>query len=913
MKTVEVRSPYIGLYTDVSPMLAPPGALLTAENVVLRTPLQLEPRPGFYSTAMPAAVDTEALGRVEYPILNNSAGLLIDGAPSTRWDDTGTAVTDEAASPLSWDGLYSGQVARNSLYLTTADATRVVHTPTATVAYRAGAPAPAITAALQTAVTISGPAFAAVGWRAYRAVCRRTVGLSGQAHIMRSAPSNVFVNPATAVPRNMTVTVVLHKADDWLAGDVIELYSSETTATTVYPTDELYLNQEHALTAAEVTAGFVNILDDVEDSGLGTALYTNESRDGAEAANLRPPAANCMAVFNNSLWLGDLTYPASVLLSFRQGVPGLVEDLGTDALIGRRLMACTFTNGSATVSGVAAGDIATVKVGMMFNRDNGNGYGDQWGTPGSPMFVVSVAATSFVVTYTWGGATLGVTCTVSDAIYIGASAYDVYSIVDGVRRGTTGDYPSTYNAYFTATYAGPHPSSPLLNGGVSRNVDLHLAALKADLAGTQIWATNGHLYAPALSEPGVLPGYIPAREVLPDHVAWSNLDEPDHFRLDNVDRVGAPGSTVMALGSSRGSIIIATDKGVWRGSGYADSGISFSALDKDVRILGRRCMAEVGPYQYLAADRGVYEVDENECRSITADKINDFDTLFAAVALLRSSKLKLVPNDKHDEVIVCCPSATSINNAIVTLYVFNQNTRAWTTWVLPNDLNDLTIKGPTRQLTGCIDNQERNLLERLDSSDLVYFTDGTPSGGSEAITIATASGTSITINASTYVPVIGDAVVKSSVTYIITGTSSATAFTVHVTGLTTGAAALHRGVTSTITTTVNTVKIPHARKLWGEGALWWVKRAGIHQYDLGFQGPRTVLAYSTRILASALTAVLGAGRASAATRFLVPRSVARNTHLTFTARIRQARANWALEGVVIKAQLTTDRAPSRLD
>lgn len=898
----QIRNGFVGLTTARSADATPPGGLLEAENVCIRTENVITPRPAFEGEALPAALSTEAFGRVEYPLEGNEAGLLID-ATKTLWDgysaSAGTVVTEGAAN-LTWNA-YSGQVARRSLYLATADALRAIHAPNDAIAYRAGVPVPAIVSVTTTAEAGTGPALDGDLYRAYRVVARRAEASNGQSHVVRSAPSNraIWLNSGT---NNATLRVALHDNDTWLAGDILEVYSTEES--TVYPGDEMYLNQEVEVTAAHISAGYVDVLDDNPDASLGMALYTNDSREGAESGNRRPPAAKALAWFNNSLYLGNLTYPAALQLRYPAIFTGGAD---TTDLIGLHAASGTFTNGSAVITGVA--DTSNVKVGMLLYRSTG-GYADEWSGTGQIRVTAVVANTSITVSQTWTGATGAESPFFEDSIRIGSDYYPARYLVDTVRGLTVGDdFGGTASATVTAEWLSdqPRPSPTLLD---NRQMEAYIECLLANTTPPEVWATNGHLYSPALPEPTEANGLAMPQDILPDHVAWSKQDEPEHFALTNIDRVGDGGATVYGLAPSRGALLTATDQGLWRVYGYADSTVSFSELDRDVRVLGTRCMAVCGPKVYLAADRGVYECDENEAINITENRVNDMDAMFRSISNTRASALKVVSCARTDEVLVCLPETTASDADLDTAYVFNTSTRAWTKWVLPRPVFDVTVKGRLQRIHATVSGAEVELVENA----LGY--DAHPNTVTD-IEVSAVTGTSVTfdsVSAALFDPVIGDAVEDGGELYLLTD-GSGTAWTVHKEGLTTGLKTAHKGTQCTITPSVNTLKTPHFMKVWAEGAIHWAKRTGVYAYTLAFRSAITgtnTAATQTRVLAPLPSEDTDARSTPSSSRFTVSRAAARGTHLCFSIGIRQAGSSWAIEALSVRARTTADKAPARL-
>jgi hypothetical protein len=896
----EIRSTPLGLMTALSPVQCPPGALLEATNVVIRTPGTVEPRPGFAPAVTPGGIEPD--GIIPFPRSDNTTdqNILTDGAQS-RWSD-GTDLEDDDGGDLTWL-VYSGTVSRRSMYIHTADALRVVHEPGADTAYRAGVPAPALsTRGLHgpSFTTGAGPSYPTAGYRAYRAVTRRGYDSTGQSHIARSAPSQLLIAYEGTAPANKTIFVYLHTGDDFQPGDVIELYSGELSAT--FPTDELYLNQTVSITSAHITAGYIELYDDVPDANLGMALYTNESREGQEAAHFRPPLAGCSTEFNGSLWLGDLTYPASMTVSVRTKIAGTETDA---ALVGRHSIAGDFTNGSVNVINVSAPDIAELRVGMIIYSGS------------TKLRVATLAATSFTLSAVWPGATATDTVAAHDSIRIGSEYYVVGDLVPHIR-GARGEHWTSVDDAGSTLYTAEFDSVNMdeealveLNSDYYWTPTWRIETLLPSTTPPQVWATRGDLYTPALPEPSAATGYQMPQDVLPDYVAWSNQEEPDHFTFENVERAGRSGCKIYALAPSRNSVLIATDLGMWRASGYADSGITFDEHDEGVRILGRRCAAEVGPYVYVAADSGVFECDENECRDITTHVIDDMDDKFQTILEQgRVSRLRLTANGKNDEVIVCMPDTFNPEDSIEDLYVFNQSTRAWTHWTFPHDITDLVQGSPSRSLTAGVLGDDATLNERARNS-----TSSETADDQYTVTVNAVTDLEVTIAAgSGWSPSVGDVVFRT-VAYIITAVEDATTFTVHRTGLPTGSATAYEAFTCTITPTINIAKNPSVLKVWGEGAIWWNMRAGVSRIGLRFRSAVTGEedpTSQTRTLAVSPTANRANTSRAGSSRFTVPRAHGRSTHLTTTLEITQALARWEYDGLAVKCRVLGDRVKSVL-
>jgi len=186
-----------GLYTDPSPHgAAPPGALRTATNVVIRRAGAVEPRPGFIQGAPDNRVMVSRVwGILGYPGLDAVVYVGDSFSGDGTWIKSGgiyNAVQDDASQPLVWLRAHiQAAASRKNLYLSTRDAVRKITSGSDTTASKAGAP-PCL-------LFVSGPGVSpGTAVPAGKAVSYRAVLLRKDSNglIVRSAPSNrvIFQN-----------------------------------------------------------------------------------------------------------------------------------------------------------------------------------------------------------------------------------------------------------------------------------------------------------------------------------------------------------------------------------------------------------------------------------------------------------------------------------------------------------------------------------------------------------------------------------------------------------------------------------------------------------------------------------------------------------------------------------------------
>jgi hypothetical protein len=126
---------------------------------------------------------------------------------------------------------------------------------------------------------------------------------------------------------NVSVEITIH--DDALAGDVLELWRTDLSASDDdSPGDDHRLILSRALTAADITTGIVTLLDNQDSVFLKDNLYTNQGLEGLLQANARPPLARFIVQHEDHTLLFDTKQPQEIDLELLT-ITGLVDDTST--------------------------------------------------------------------------------------------------------------------------------------------------------------------------------------------------------------------------------------------------------------------------------------------------------------------------------------------------------------------------------------------------------------------------------------------------------------------------------------------------------------------------------------------------------------------------------------------------------
>lgn len=891
-----------GLWTNPSAYSAvPPGALDEAENVVIRRPGIVECRPGF-PQFNPASLDasvsnalSESYGLIDYP---GTLNVIVVGEPASGSADTTYAVdgatdpciviTEPSGDPLTWTRPYIfGAAARKNLYLSTSDAVRKVAGISAvTTAARAGTPPPFL---IITDDTSTGGIFAQGSYVSYRAV---KVRKDENGVITRSAPSNrVIYGNLDALSRSPVIRIFQHENDDNDPDiEMWELYRSFVSTSADVPDEHFFVRAFGPYpTDTNLTTAYG---DRTPDSELGAPLYTNDDEEGLENANQRPPQAKVVAEFAGSVALADLTFPAQMLLTY-QYTDGLT---GADAAgIGERDLTGTYTNGDATVTGVA--DTSGFKVGMIIVDTAG-----EWGNPSNGEFTRVTATTANSVTFNqvYNGVTGAKTRVLCDSIRVGARYFPVREQFElGVvsfwnsfsEAGET--YRPSSNVYALTEDA----SIAVQNGGMTwsgpTNRTLALQAILPTDAPFVVYATHGDEYDPPLPEPTAT-GATATQETAPGGILWSKVREPEHFSFVDYEQLGGESAKVLSLCKGGDGLWVLKEDGIYRMSGAdRNSGFRFDRVSS-ARVLGPKAAVESGDRAFAWCDQGLMALTSGVAEIST---LAVSDVLRGPQAAVQSdpdvvnTAAFVSTNLKTNEIIVSRLTQASGYADSPTVLVYNLETTAWTEWELFGGVSSALYSQDLGLLFGGISSVP--LVMKENNTAALAFADEVV-----AFTCTVANDVDVTITGGSYPPIVGDIVQIGAVYTSVVAVTDSTHFTVADTVVGTSGNG-HRGISCRIGFRANTAKNPSALKLWGQGSIL-----------LGdLQGPvKTTLEFESSAQASGagynLSSTLEEAALGRSVRFITPRACARSEQLyvtvTFYAAVSQfasVGSNWRLEGL----------------
>lgn len=667
----------------------PEGALVVADNVVIRAKDVIEPRRG-----------QEAIPNVDLPSTPDGI-FFFKGATVVSCDGNSLGYFPAWGSFTVYPGTYSAPdsdshilaaEAQGALFLTTSRGVMKLDTP-AGPPVRAGAPKTAELFNVGLAAGSTG--YLAAGKRVAYRVCFCRKDANGM--LLIGPPSGrAFAKNDTAGSRNTTVSIVVPSGT---TTDVFyRVYRTAQSDADVDPGDEMGLVQEKFFTSADIAAGFVTFTDTTTDDFRGAPLHTNpNSGEGILQANEPPPFAYDVAYWGGRMWYANTKQPQRYYLDLLGAGPGVVDSGATGVRIGDTLhigglkyIGWFFTDPTydeaetdfarpfeVVTDGTPSSNLEKTARNLVevINRDFDNDSIRAYYISGPSDVPGKIA----IEARNLGDASFAVTLTskafasVSLARYADPNIVEMsipnHPFVDGdyVTIASTNPDPYFDTGTFRVTYI-DESTIQYTNPGLAHTSTFNVyTATRTSPAPNSAW--NPELPASGTSQSST-------DDAAPHRIFYSKIQQPEAVPLLNYLDVGTRNSPILRIVPLRDRLFVFKPEGIFVISG--DAPYRVDLLDNTARLKGPRTAVPLNNQIYCLSNLGVIAVSDGGV-TVVSRAIEP--------ELRRAQKFGFIQDFRsfgvaHETERIYIVGLTSNEDTTYpdVFYVYNTAVNAWTRW-----------------------------------------------------------------------------------------------------------------------------------------------------------------------------------------------------------------------------------------
>ena len=676
------------------------GALVVADNVVIRYPDVLEPRRG----QEVAPITLEDPAAVEQVFFFGDNVFVHTAADKVQRQDALTALTGDyvAADP---DYRLKTAIAASTLYMATNKGVMALESASSTVPRLSGIAEPLA----PTATVVPDPTSPAPTIPGFldndKAVAYRIlfgyVDSNGATHL--GPPSvRVTVKNTSGGQASVNIFVPLLMAPTDAAGAIVEgtfvrVYRSVMATTEALTSDELYLVNETVVDRNVYGLGDALNLADTADQDFAVQsapLYTNATQGGLP--NDAPPFARDIATWSEREWYANTEQPFSLTAQLVGVEGGGNPDIPATGLrVGDTITIAgvTFTGALSTsytlrqfkvwtATGSPQGNISLTlrELADLVNRWATNNasfairaylepvvFGDQllnFKIRFQRPSVDSTVNTSFSVNYsvqTFTGVT--VAAKVSGTQTVTTLVVNQWKVDDFVQFRSTNPTLPRITAKVTTVV------SPTVVLVTPVSVDVPTGYTRAQrLYGESVWT------------PDLSPGVVADNERRQNGLYYSLPDEPEAVSAANYLTVGTSGKAIRRIIPQRDRLLVFKDEGTY--AVYGDFPYQVSLIDDTVQILAPDSATAIGSTVIVLTDDGIMAVSEGGIQMISRPIDSTLKPYLAAPYRNTTSTGTFGVAYESEKVFALFMPGLAGAGPDYTdkAYVYGLESGAWTTW-----------------------------------------------------------------------------------------------------------------------------------------------------------------------------------------------------------------------------------------
>lgn len=473
---------------------------------------------------------------------------------------------------------------------------------------------------------------------------------------------------------------------------IYQIYrSSQSINDATTPSADYKLVQEANLTSAQITQGFVDFTDLVDDTLISTnqQLYTNPTQEGEQQANSRPPRANDVALFKNYVFYANIIQYR--ILNFNVVAPSSLTSgdyitVGTQSYIFR---------GNATNDAVGnerrLADAAARVTNVTTVTKTAHGFltGDTINvisstlTPGTPpgtKTITGVTANTFTFADTAADSAgtieyEGLADTAGKRLVklvqaIPSPLVTLSESIQSTSKYLVKAFDRNPNSNVYAQYASSVTDSPGKIFLIAKDVNA------VTFAATASSSAAGNAFVPTFPTSGTT--VSDTQDLGPNQILVSKLDEPEAVPLFNSFLVSSGSSAILRIEALRDSLIIIKEDGVFRLNGDAISNFTVTALDNTVLCRAADSVVVLNNSVYMFSNQGVVQITDTSVR-IASRSIEPF--LTAVIGKSDIADFTSAVAYESERLYLLATLSPNSNSTIAdVVYCYNYLTESWTTW-----------------------------------------------------------------------------------------------------------------------------------------------------------------------------------------------------------------------------------------
>lgn len=393
------------------------------------------------------------------------------------------------------------------------------------------------------------------------------------------------------------------------AGDKLEVYRTEMSASaSTDPGDRHFKVLEIVVTAAHLSAGTVTFQDDYDESFLGLDLYTNPNQETTSQTNDRPPWCADFTVWKGYPWF----------LNTRQ--EHQVEIQLLDA------------------AGLTSGTFPTISI-------NGLTY--------SPGTSESIASRQF------------------QGFSSGSSAENIRNTAKSLVRVINRHTGNTDIDAFYVSGIDDAPGKMLFRRRTTVSTAFSVSATAGTVEPSPRWS----------------PDLVTAAETskndhMPNRLHRGKLDQMEAVpRLEGSKDLGSERFRGLRVLPLRDSLIVLKEDGVWRVSGESDTSFVYKLLDPSTRILCPESAVVLDNSVYCLSNQGVVRISESGTAIVSRPIEADLKRLFS-LPDYKTTTFAAAHESERKYYLFAKENSFDLTPTIV--WVYDYLTEAWTRWRKPS-------------------------------------------------------------------------------------------------------------------------------------------------------------------------------------------------------------------------------------